>query len=59
MGKNDVVLAGPILLAIAIVLVLPFSFFMIGLGVAALYGYLFPDYIDEVNAGSELIELNQ
>ena len=58
MGKNDLVL-GPILLAVVIVIVLPISFFIIGGGVAALYGYLFPDYIDEVNAGSELIELNQ
>ena len=51
--------AGPLILAFVIVFVLPFSFFMIGLAVAATYSWLFPEYIDDVNEGSELIELNQ
>ena len=52
-------LAGPIVLAVVIVFVLPVIFFVTGLGIAMLYGWLFPDYIDAQNEGSELIELNQ
>ena len=51
--------AGPIILAVVIVLVLPVIFFVTGLAVAMIYSWLFPEYIDSANEGSELIELNQ
>ena len=51
--------AGPIILVFAIVVFLPIMFFVTGLIVAMIYGWLFPDYIDGANEGSELIELNQ
>jgi hypothetical protein len=57
-GKNETVL-GPILLVIALVLVLPVIFFATGLVIAGIYSWLFPEYIDTTNEGSELIELNQ
>jgi hypothetical protein len=53
------VLAGPIILAVVMVFVLPVAFFATGLVVAMIYSKLFPDYIDAANEGSELIELNQ
>jgi hypothetical protein len=53
------VLAGPIILAVVIVVILPIMFFVTGLAIAMLYGWLFPDYVDAQNEGSELIELNQ
>ena len=52
-------LLGPILLAVGIVLILPVIFFVTGLVVAMIYSWLFPEYIDAANEGSELIELNQ
>ena len=52
-------LAGPIVLAVVMVLVLPVIFMVTGLLIAMLYGWLFPDYIDAENEGSEFIELNQ
>jgi hypothetical protein len=53
------VLAGPIVLAVVLVVVLPVIFLLTGLVIAMVYGFLFPDYIDAENEGSELIELNQ
>ena len=50
--------AGPIILAVVIVLILPIIFFVTGLAVAGIYSYLFPEYIDDVHEGSEFIELN-
>jgi hypothetical protein len=53
------VIAGPIVLAIVLVVVLPVAFLLTGLVIAMIYGWIFPDYIDAENEGSELIELNQ
>ena len=52
-------IAGPIVLAIVLVVVLPVAFLLTGLVIAMIYGWIFPDYIDAENEGSELIELNQ
>jgi hypothetical protein len=49
---------GPILLAIAIVLVLPPAFLIGGLVFSALLGWLEVDYAETTHEGSELIELN-
>jgi len=50
--------AGPILLAIGIVLVLPPLFLIVGLVVSAILGWLLVDGAEEAHAGSELIDLN-
>ena len=49
---------GPVLIAIAIVLVLPPLFLLCGLVFSALLGWLLVDHAEETHAGSELIELN-
>jgi hypothetical protein len=49
---------GPILLAIAIVLVLPPLFLVAGLVFSALLGWLLVDHGEATHEGSELIELN-
>jgi hypothetical protein len=50
--------AGPILITIAIVLVLPPLFLLGGLVVSAILGWLLVDHAEETHAGSELIDLN-
>ena len=52
-------IAGPIIIIVVLVVILPVIFFVTGLVVAMIYGWLFPEYIDGVNEGSELIELNR
>jgi hypothetical protein len=49
---------GPILLAIAIVLVLPPLFLISGLIFSAILGWLLVDHGEATHEGSELIELN-
>ena len=51
-------LAGPILLVIAIVLVLPPLFLITGMLFCAILGWLLVDNGEETHAGSELIDLN-
>jgi hypothetical protein len=53
------VLAGPIILAVIIVIVLPIAFLLTGGVIAALYSYLLPNTVDAEHEGSELISLNQ
>jgi len=50
--------AGPILIAIGIVLVLPPLFLLGGLVVSALLGWLLVEHAEETHPGSELIDLN-
>jgi hypothetical protein len=52
------VLAGPIILAVIIVVVLPVSFLLSGGVIAAIYSWVLPDTVDSANEGSELIDLN-
>ena len=52
-------MAGPILITIAIVLVLPPLFLLGGLVVSAILGWLLVDHAEETHAGSELIDLNR
>jgi hypothetical protein len=49
---------GPILIAIAIVLVLPPLFLIGGLIFSAILGWLLVDHGEATHEGSELIELN-
>jgi hypothetical protein len=56
-AKIDAML-GPILLAIAIVLVLPPLFLVGGLVFSAIVGWLLVDHAETTHEGSELIELN-
>jgi hypothetical protein len=51
--------AGPILITIAIVLVLPPLFLLGGLVLSAILGWLLVDHAEEAHAGSELIDLNR
>ena len=52
-------LAGPIILAVIIVVVLPVSFLLTGGVIAGLYSWLTPDAVDATHEGSELIALNK
>ena len=56
-AKIDAML-GPILLAVAIVLVLPPLFLVAGLVFSAILGWLLVDRAEATHEGSELIELN-
>ncbi len=51
-------MAGPILLAIVIVLVLPPLFLLGGMAVSAILGWLLVERAVETHPGSELIDLN-
>jgi hypothetical protein len=50
--------AGPILITIVLVLVLPPLFLLGGLVVSAILGWLLVDHGEETHPGSELIDLN-
>lgn len=50
---------GAVLVAIAIVVVIPVSIMMSGSVIAAVMGWLLKDDADARNAGSELIDLNR
>jgi len=52
------VLAGPIILAVIIVLVLPVAFLLTGAVVAGLFSWVLPETVDASHEGSELIDLN-
>ena len=52
-------LAGPIIIVVVLVVVLPVLFMLTGLVVATIYGLLLPDTIDAEHEDSELIPLNQ
>ena len=51
-------MAGPVLVAIAIVLVLPPLFLLGGLVFSAILGWFAVDYAEATHEGSELIDLN-
>ena len=51
-------MAGPILLVVTLVLVLPALFLIGGLVFSAVLGWLLKDGAEQTHAGSELIELN-
>ena len=51
-------IAGPIILAVIIVLILPVIFLVTGGIFAAVYSYLLPTTVDAEHEGSELIDLN-
>jgi hypothetical protein len=57
MGGHAVAV-GPVLIAIAIVLVLPPLFLVLGMVFSAILGWLLVDHAEETHAGSELIDLN-
>ncbi len=52
-------IAGPIILAVIIVVILPIAFMLTGAVIAALYSYLLPNTVEAEHEGSELIPLNQ
>jgi hypothetical protein len=49
---------GPVLVVVAVVLVLPPMFLLLGMIVSALLGWLATEYAEETHAGTELIDLN-
>jgi len=49
---------GPILLAVAIVVLLPPAFLVGGMAFSAILGWLLVDHAETTHEGSELIELN-
>ena len=52
-------MAGPIILVVALVLVLPPAFLIGGAVVSAVIGWLGTENAEETHAGSELIDLNR
>ena len=52
-------IAGPIILAVVLVIVLPVSFLLTGGVIAGLYSWLAADTVDAAHEGSELIALNK
>ena len=55
---HDVDVAGAIVLAVVIVVVLPVAFMMSGGAVAALLGWSLWNYAEVTHEGSELVETN-
>ena len=51
-------LAGPIILAVIIVVVLPVAFLLTGAIIAGIFSWALPETVDASHEGSELIDLN-